>query len=94
MLTQQSMEPLDLTYLRKGTRILVRPLIRNDIELRVLSDAISRELEESRLENEKYRDKVEELEKWILLLTNNFYAGHPSSIEAVRKGLVTVDEQR
>jgi len=55
---------------------------------------MSRDLEESRLENEKYRDKAEELEKWILLLTNNFYSGQPSSIESLKKGLATIDDQR
>lgn len=46
-------------------------------------DSLNRELQDMRLENEKYRDKIEELEKWILLLTNNFYAGNPSSIESL-----------
>ena len=48
---------------------------------------MQRELEDTKLENDKYKDKVEELEKWILLLTNNFYAGQPSSIEAIEKGI-------
>ena len=55
---------------------------------------MSRELQDIRLENEKYREKVDELEKWIVLLTNNFYAGNPSSIQSIQKGLETIDEQR
>lgn len=45
------------------------------------------------LENERYREKVEELEKWIILLTNNFYQGNPNSIDSIEKGLQTIDEQ-
>lgn len=37
---------------------------------------------------------MEELEKWIVLLTNNFYAGNPGSIQAIQDGLQTIDEQR
>jgi hypothetical protein len=37
---------------------------------------------------------VEELEKWIMLLTNNFYAGNPSSLEAIQQGLAVNEEQR
>jgi len=46
-------------------------------------DGMTRDLQDLRLDNEKYRDKVEELEKWIMLLTNNFYAGNPSAIDAI-----------
>jgi hypothetical protein len=37
---------------------------------------------------------VEELEKWIILLTNNFYSGNQNSVEAIEKGLSTIDDQR
>jgi hypothetical protein len=37
---------------------------------------------------------VEELEKWIMMLTNNFYAGNPSSLEAIQQGLAVNEEQR
>jgi hypothetical protein len=47
-------------------------------------DSLQREHELLQLENSKYKDKVEELEKWIMLLTNNFYAGNPSSLEAIQ----------
>ena len=43
------------------------------------------------MDNERYIEKIGELEKWIILLTNNFYAGNPSAIEAVEKGLSTID---
>ena len=46
------------------------------------------------LENEKYKEKVEELEKWIILLTNNFYGGNLNSVDAIEKGLSKIDEQR
>ena len=55
---------------------------------------MNRELQDIGMENERYREKVEELEKWIILLTNNFYAGNPSSIESIQKGLTTIDDQR
>ena len=51
-----------------------------------------RELQDIGMENERYREKVEELEKWIILLTNNFYAGNPGSIESIQKGLTTIDD--
>lgn len=63
-------------------------------ELKLQIDSQIRELQDLRLENEKYKDKIEELEKWILLLTNNFYAGNPASIESLQKGLNTIDQQR
>jgi hypothetical protein len=53
------------------------------LELKMNMDGMSRDLQDLRLDNEKYRDKVEELEKWIMLLTNNFYAGNPSAIDAI-----------
>ncbi len=57
-------------------------------------DSLQRDLELIQLENEKYKEKVEELEKWIILLTNNFYAGNMNSVDAIEKGLSTIDEQR
>ena len=64
------------------------------LELRMQVDSLQRELELIQLENEKYKEKVEELEKWIILLTNNFYAGNMNSVDAIEKGLSTIDEQR
>lgn len=55
---------------------------------------MQREHELLQLDNQRYKDKVDELEKWIVLLTNNFYAGNPSSVEAIQQGLVVNDEQR
>ena len=55
---------------------------------------MQRQLEIVQLENEKYKDKVEELEKWIVLLSNNFYAGNPGSVQTIQEGLATIDEQR
>jgi len=62
--------------------------------MKIIVDGQSRELGELRLENERYHDKVEELEKWIILLTNNFYAGNPGAVDSIEKGLATIDEQR
>ena len=64
------------------------------LELKMQIDSHLRELQDIKLENERYREKVEELEKWIILLTNNFYAGNPDSIDAIQKGLETIDQQR
>ena len=63
-------------------------------ELRIQLDSLQRDHELLQLENERYKDKVDELEKWIVLLTNNFYAGHPNSVDAITQGLVVNDEQR
>ena len=46
-------------------------------------DCIKRELEDNKLENEKYKEKISELEKWIILLLNNFYSGNPSSLDTI-----------
>ena len=34
------------------------------------------------------------MEKWIVMLLNNFYQGNPASIESISKGLLTIDELR
>lgn len=44
------------------------------------------------MDNERYREKIGELEKWIILFTNNFYAGNPNSIDAIQRGLATIDD--
>jgi hypothetical protein len=46
------------------------------------------ELATLRLENEQLKDKITDLEKWLVLLLNNFYEGNPNSlrnIESVNK---------
>lgn len=57
-------------------------------------DNLSRQLEDTRLDNNRFQEKVEELEKWIVLLTNNFYAGTPNSIDVIQKSLQANDQQR
>ena len=57
-------------------------------------DAMVTQLEDAKLENSRYKEKIAELEKWIVMLLNNFYQGNPSSIESISKGLLTIDELR
>jgi hypothetical protein len=40
-----------------------------------------------RFENEKYKSKCLELEKWVLLFTNNFYEGNPTAITTIEQTL-------
>ena len=35
------------------------------------------------MENEQYKDKIKELEKWLVLLLNNFYEGNPNSLKNI-----------
>ena len=46
-----------------------------------------RELEALKLENERYRSKCEELEKWVLTFTNSFYEGKPQAIETMQTAI-------
>ena len=46
------------------------------------------------MENEKYKEKIQELEKWIILLLNNFYSGNPASLDTILQGFQTIDEMR
>lgn len=46
------------------------------------------------MEIQKYQDKIAELEKWIMLLLNNFYSGNPAQLESIQKGLSDVDTLR
>ncbi len=59
----------------------------SSIELKLRLESLQMDIQQVLLENDKYRSKTEELEKWLLLLTNNFYAGHPDSIETLDKCL-------
>jgi len=42
------------------------------------------ELISLRSENEMLRDKVKELEKWLIMLLNNFYEGNPTSLKNIQ----------
>ena len=66
----------------------------NSLELKIQVDSLQRDHEVLQLENQRYKEKVEELEKWIVLLTNNFYAGNPGSVEAIQHGLDANEELR
>lgn len=41
------------------------------------------ELIHLRSENEMLKDKVKELEKWLVMLLNNFYEGNPNSLKNI-----------
>ena len=41
------------------------------------------------MENELLREKVKELEKWLVLLLNNFYEGNPASLRNIENVRVT-----
>jgi hypothetical protein len=47
-----------------------------------------------RMENEQYREKIKELENWIILLLNNFYDGNQDSMQNIEHGLKRIDELR
>jgi hypothetical protein len=55
----------------------------NDLDLRNDVDTLRRDFELLQLENAKYREKNQELEKWIIILTNSFYEGKTSTLENV-----------
>lgn len=46
------------------------------------------------MENEQYREKIKELENWIILLLNNFYDGNQDSMQNIEHGLKRIDELR
>lgn len=41
------------------------------------------EMANAKFEIELYKDKVMELEKWLILLLNNFYEGNPNSLQNI-----------
>ena len=43
------------------------------------------ELQNLRLEAETYREKIVDLEKWLVLLLNNFYDGNPNSLKNIEQ---------
>ena len=55
----------------------------NDLDLRNEVDTLKRDFELLQLENAKFREKNQELEKWIIILTNSFYEGKTSTLENV-----------
>ncbi len=57
------------------------------LEMKIQFDNLNRELLDYKLDNEKCREKIQELEKWIVLLLNNFYSGNPQSLESIQLGL-------
>jgi hypothetical protein len=36
-----------------------------------------------KLEIQQYKEKIIELEKWLVLLLNNFYEGNPKSLKSI-----------
>ena len=43
------------------------------------------ELQNLRLEAETYKEKIVDLEKWLVLLLNNFYDGNPNSLKNIEQ---------
>jgi hypothetical protein len=41
------------------------------------------ELQQVKNQNEMLSDKIKELEKWLVLLLNNFYEGNPNSLKNI-----------
>ena len=48
------------------------------------------ELQQVRNENEMLTDKIKELEKWLVLLLNNFYEGNPNSLKNIEQVTIKV----
>ena len=44
--------------------------------------------------NQRCNEKVEEIEKGLVIQTNNFYAGNPGSVQAIHLGLDENEELR
>ncbi len=38
-----------------------------------------------KIENERCKEKIQELEKWLILLLNNFYEGNPHSLKNIEQ---------
>ena len=55
---------------------------------------MQRENEDIKVENEKLREKIQELESWIMMLLNNFYQGNPQQLDSIQKGLQSIDTLR
>lgn len=36
-------------------------------------------------ENDMYREKIKELEKWLIMFLNNFYEGDPNSLRNIEQ---------
>lgn len=45
-----------------------------------------------RCENDMYKEKVKELEKWLIMFLNNFYEGDANSLSNIEQGLQRLDE--
>ena len=41
------------------------------------------ELQQVKNQNDMLTDKIKELEKWLVLLLNNFYEGNPNSLKNI-----------
>lgn len=39
-----------------------------------------------------YREKVKELEKWLIMFLNNFYEGDANSLSNIQSGLERINE--
>jgi hypothetical protein len=46
------------------------------------------ELHLLKLENYYYKDKVKDLEKWLVIMLNNFYSGNPTQLTNLEQVIV------
>lgn len=65
-----------------------------DNQSAILNQELEVELISLRSDNEMLKDKVKELEKWLIMLLNNFYEGNPTSLKNIEQGLQKIDELR
>lgn len=50
-----------------------------------MGSEIESEAQSLKLELQQYKDKIVELEKWLVLLLNNFYEGNPKSLKSIEQ---------
>ena len=58
----------------------VKMIQNENLSLKISLDKANRELDDVLMENDKHREKISELEKWIVMLLNNFYSGTPQTL--------------
>ena len=53
------------------------------LEWRKQMETLQQEFQILRFDNDRYRSKCEELEKWVVTLTNSFYEGNTQSLQTM-----------
>eukprot|EP00347_Sterkiella_histriomuscorum_P015660 403356180 len=59
-----------------------------------LLEQMESEIIQLRCEIDMYKDKIKELERWLIMFLNNFYEGDPNSLKNIESGLMHIDELR